>query len=285
MCWRKRGLSRVSDHAPRGQRQPIIVSGLATLAGATIAFPILALMIRANLPQLWTLVREPANSTAFLLSVLTAACAALGATVAGTCLALWLGRREGPFVVFVRALVLVPLVLPPVVSGIALLYAYGRSGPLGGLLDALGMRIVFTSAAVVLAQVFVSLPFVVVTVEGAVRSRGLREEAAAAMLGAGPWRVFTAITLPRFAPMIGVAALLAFARSLGEFGATLTFAGSLEGVTRTLPLQIYLLRESDMSAAVGMSLILVVFSLAVVSLAYARGPRRGGERLHEEVGT
>ncbi len=248
------------------------------VAAVTIGFPLAALASRTNPTVMGELLADDSNRSALALSAGTAACAAAVSTVSGTALALWLARRSGALVVVVRALVLVPLVLPPVVSGIALLYAYGRSGPLGALLDATGTRIVFTTAAVVLAQIFVSLPFVVVTLEGAFRSRGLEQEYAAASLGARPFRVLRTITLPRFAPMIALAALLAFARSLGEFGATLTFAGSLEGVTRTLPLQIYLLRESDMGAAVAMSMVLVMFSLLVVVLAYARGPQRGGER-------
>lgn len=261
-------------------RLPLIAALLGIIAAGFISVPLVALGIRTPWMDLPALILAPSNYGALVLSVATAACASIIATATGTALALWLARAEGVAGALVRAVVLVPLVLPPVVSGIALLYAYGRTGPIGGALDAWRIRIVFSTLAVVLAQVFVSLPFVVITVEGAVRSRGFRQEDAARSLGARPLRVLTTVTLPRIAPVVLLALLLAFARSIGEFGATLTFAGSLEGVTRTLPLQIYLLRESDMGHAVGMSMILVLFSLAVVVCAYARGPRsaRKGQR-------
>ncbi|MDO5644109.1 MAG: molybdate ABC transporter permease subunit [Dermabacter sp.] len=255
-----------------GSSLPLAVLLLGLIAGAIIVFPLLALASHTSWGQLWEIATEPSNLSALRLSVLTASLACLVATVTGTALALALARSHGTVAALVRAVVLVPLVLPPVVSGLALLFAYGRAGPLAPLLRALDLQIVFSTPAVILAQVFVSLPFVVVTLEGAVRQRGLGPERAAASLGAGRSRVLCTVTLPRFAPLIGLAATLAFARSLGEFGATLMVAGSLEGTTRTVPLQIYLVRETDMAAAVSLAMVLVVFSLLVVILAYARGP-------------
>jgi len=163
-----------------------------------------------------------------------------------------------------RAVVLLPLVLPPVVGGIALLHTFGRRGLLGEHLEVLGIQVAFTTAAVVLAQAFVALPFLVVSLEGALRSAGARYAAAAATLGARPSAVLWRVTLPLVGPGLLSGAVLAFARSLGEFGATITFAGSLQGVTRTLPLEVYLQRESDPDAAVALSLVLVVVAVLVI---------------------
>ena len=162
---------------------------------------------------------------------------------------------------------LLPLVLPPVVGGIALLYTFGRRGLLGQTLEVLGVRIAFSTTAVVLAQTFVALPFLVVSLEGTLRAVGQRYEVVAATLGARPTAVLLRVTLPLVLPGLLSGAVLSFARSLGEFGATLTFAGSLQGVTRTLPLEIYLQRESDPDAAVALSLVLVAVAILVVGLA------------------
>jgi molybdate transport system permease protein len=163
-----------------------------------------------------------------------------------------------------RPFILLPLVLPPVVGGIALLYAFGRVGLIGRYLDAAGVRIAFSTTAVVLAQTFVSLPFLVIAVEGAARSAGADYEMVAATLGARPSMVWWRVTLPLLVPGLISGAVLAFARSLGEFGATLTFAGSREGVTRTLPLEIYLQRVSDADAAVALSILLMAVAAVVV---------------------
>ena len=165
-----------------------------------------------------------------------------------------------------------PLVLPPVVGGIALLYAFGRRGLVGQALDLVGIQIPFTEVAVVMAQTFVALPFLVMSVEGALRSTGTRYGAVAATLGASPGRVLRRVTLPLIAPGILSGAILSFSRALGEFGATLAFAGSLQGVTRTLPLQVYLVRESDSASAVALSLVLIAIAVTGVVLAYR--PRR-----------
>ena len=167
-----------------------------------------------------------------------------------------------------RAIVLTPLVLPPVVGGLALLFAFGRRGLLGQHLEAWGISIAFTTTAVVLAQTFVAMPFTVFAVESALASRGDRQDAIAATLGASPTRVFTRVTLPALLPALVMGGVLAFARALGEFGATLTFAGSLQGVTRTGPLLIYLARETDQQTAVALGLVLVVVAITVVAIAF-----------------
>jgi molybdate transport system permease protein len=175
-----------------------------------------------------------------------------------------LARHRGRAIRLVRSLVLVPLVLPPVVGGIALLYVFGRLGLIGHYLETLGMRVAFTTTAVVLAQTFVSLPFLVLALEGAARTAGSDYDLVAATLGARPGAVFWRVTLPLLAPGLLSGSVLAFARALREFGATLTFAGSRPGVTRTLPLEIYLQREADPQAAVALSMLLIAVAAVVV---------------------
>jgi molybdate transport system permease protein len=179
-------------------------------------------------------------------------------------MALVLARATFPGLRFARSLVLLPLVLPPVVGGIALIYTYGRQGLLGGTLEFLGLRIAFTTTAVIIAQTFVALPFLVLSLEGSLRTAGRRYEAVAATLGARPTTVLRRVTIPLVLPGLVSGAVLAFARALGEFGATLTFAGSLQGTTRTLPLEIYLQRETDPDAAVALSLVLVLVAVLIV---------------------
>jgi molybdate transport system permease protein len=190
--------------------------------------------------------------------------------VLGVPLALVLARASFPGQRLLRAFVLLPLVLPPVVGGIALLYTFGRQGLLGRSLELAGIQIAFSTTAVVLAQTFVALPFLVVSLEGALRTAGTRYEAVAATLGARPTTVLRRVSIPLVLPGLASGAVLSFARCLGEFGATLTFAGSLQGVTRTLPLEIYLQRETDADSAVALSLVLVAVAVAVVGLSYRR---------------
>jgi len=189
----------------------------------------------------------------------------------GVPMAMVLARTSFPGQRFIRSLVLLPLVLPPVVGGIALLYTFGRRGLLGRTFEVLGIQIAFSTMAVVLAQTFVALPFLVVSLEGTLRSVGQRFEVVAATLGGRPTTVLRRVTLPLVLPWLISGAVLSFARSLGEFGATLTFAGSLQGVTRTLPLEIYLQREVDPDAAVALSLVLIVVAVIVVGLAHRAG--------------
>jgi len=240
-----------------------------------VGLPLLAMAVKVDWPNFAGLISSPASRTALLLSLRTAAASTALCLLMGVPLALVLARTEGGLARLVRPLILLPLVLPPVVGGIALLYAFGRLGLIGRYLDAAGVHIAFSTTAVVLAQTFVSLPFLVIALEGAARSAGWRYEDVAATLGAGPTTVWWRVTLPLLAPGLLSGAVLAFARSLGEFGATLTFAGSRQGVTRTLPLEIYIERESDADAAVALSMLLVVVAAVVVVAVGARRLRAG----------
>lgn len=239
-----------------------------------VTIPLLALVLRADPARLWSLLTLPSSQDALWLSLRTAAASTVVCLVLGVPLGLVFARARFAGRNVLRALVLVPLVLPPVVGGIALLYTFGRRGLLGQALEVAGIHLPFTTIAVVMAQVFVSLPFVVLGIEGTARSAGERFEGIAATLGASPSRVLLRVTLPLIVPGLVSGAVMAFARSLGEFGATLAFAGSLQGVTRTLPLQIYLVRESDADAAVALALVLIVLAIAGVALAYRPAPPR-----------
>ncbi|WP_258803730.1 ABC transporter permease [Pseudarthrobacter sp. NS4] len=252
---------------------------LAVLAALVVVLPLLAIVARVNWANFLPLVTSESALSALGLSLRTSAASTVLCIVLGVPLALVLARGRFPLQGLLRSLVLLPLVLPPVVGGIALLYTFGRQGLLGGAMEVLGLQIAFSTTAVVLAQTFVALPFLVVSLEGALRTGGSRYEAVAATLGAPPGVVFRRVTLPLMLPGLASGAVLAFARSLGEFGATLTFAGSLQGVTRTLPLEIYLQRETDPDAAVALSLVLVAVAVAVVALAYRRpGGGRSGRQ-------
>jgi molybdate transport system permease protein len=252
------------------------VRALAVVAAVVVLLPLLAMVLRVDWARFIPLVTSDSSLTALGLSLRTSAASTLLCIVLGVPLALVLARDTFRLQGLLRSLVLLPLVLPPVVGGIALLYTFGRQGLLGQALDVLGLQIAFSTTAVVLAQTFVALPFLVVSLEGAVRTSGSRYEAVAATLGARPGTVFRRVTLPLVLPGLASGAVLSFARSLGEFGATLTFAGSLQGVTRTLPLEIYLQRETDPDAAVALSLVLVAVAVAVVALAYRRPAARSG---------
>ncbi|AKK30617.1 molybdenum ABC transporter permease [Mycobacterium sp. EPa45] len=236
----------------------------AALGAAFVVLPLAAMAVKVDWTHFWSLISSAPSQAALLLSLRTAAASTVICLVLGVPMALVLARNDGPVVRAMRPLILLPLVLPPVVGGIALLYAFGRLGLLGSYLEAAGIRIAFTTTAVVLAQTFVSLPFLVIALEGAARTRGSDYDVVAATLGAGPATVWWRVTLPLLTPGLVSGAVLAFARSLGEFGATLTFAGSRQGVTRTLPLEIYLQRESDADAAVALSLLLVGVAAVVV---------------------
>lgn len=244
-------------------------------AGAilVVVVPLLGLITSVDIATLWPLLTSEASVTALLLSLRTAAVATVLCIVLGAPLALLLARGSWPGQSVLRALVLVPLVLPPVVGGLALLTTFGRRGLLGEHLVAVGISISYSTTAVVLAQTFVALPFLVLSLEGSVRGLDRRQEEAAATLGAGPWRRLTRVTLPLVAPGLVSGCVLAFARALGEFGATLTFAGSAQGRTRTLPLEIYLQREVDQDAAIALSLVLVVLATVIVGSVYARTTR------------
>lgn len=236
----------------------------AGIGALFVVFPLAAMALHVDWPRFGSLVSSPPSRTALLLSLRTATASTVLCLLFGVPLALVLARHQGRLARLARPLILLPLVLPPVVGGLALLYAFGRLGLLGQYLEAWGVRLAFTTAAVVLAQTFVSLPFLVIAVEGAARTAGSRYDVVAATLGVRPAAVFWRVTLPLLAPALLSGTVLAFARALGEFGATLTFAGSRPGVTRTLPLEIYLQREADPDAAVALSLLLVAVAAVIV---------------------
>lgn len=247
----------------------------ALLGVAVIALPILGLAAQVPWRRFAALISSESSLTALRLSLATAGVATLVVVALGVPLAVLLARNEGRWWRPVRVLVLVPLVLPPVVGGLALLYTFGRRGFMGETLRVFGIDIAFSTTAVVLAQVFVSLPFLVLSLEGALRGVDRRYEAVAATLGARPGTVLRRVTLPMVLPGLASGVTLAFARALGEFGATITFAGSLQGRTRTLPLEIYLKRVDDPDAAVALSMLLVVVAVVIVMVVH-RGP--GGSR-------
>jgi molybdate transport system permease protein len=240
----------------------------AAVGFALVTLPVIGLFVRTPWASLPSLLTSDAARDALWLSLRTAAASTALCVLFGGPLAVVLARGRLPGLRLLRALVLLPLVLPPVVGGLALLYLLGRSGPLG---QALGVRIPYTTAAVVLAQTFVAMPFLVVSLEGALRTAGERYEAVAATLGATPATVLRRVTVPLVLPGLTAGAVLAFARSIGEFGATIAFAGSLQGVTRTLPLEVYLARESDVDSAVALSVLLVAVALAVIVTVRPRG--------------
>ena len=244
---------------------PVWAGGLGALALCFLVLPLAFMLGRVNWATLGTTLATPEAASALGLSLRTCAVALgvdllLGVPAALVLSRSWRGVRAA------RILVALPLSLPPVVAGIALLAAFGRRSTLGALLGGAGLDIAFTTTAVVIAQVFVSLPFLIVTLESALRAREQGLDEMASSLGASPSRVFWRITLPTVLPGLGRGTALALARCLGEFGATLTFAGSMQGVTRTMPLQIYLARESDADLALALGVVLLGVAAAVVAL-------------------
>jgi molybdate transport system permease protein len=269
-----RGPDRGSDRGPAGGVRlglPRWAFLPAAVGGLFVLLPLVAMLTRIDWARFGELVTSESSRAALLLSLRTSLASTALCVLLGVPMAAVLARTSFRGQYLLRSLVLLPLVLPPVVGGIALLYTFGRRGLLGHSLEVLGLQIAFSTTAVVLAQTFVALPFLVVSLEGAMRTAGQRYEAVAATLGARPGTVFRRVTLPMVLPGLAAGAVLSFARALGEFGATITFAGSLQGVTRTLPLEIYLQRESDPDAAVALSLLLVLVAALVIGLA--RGSR------------
>ncbi|MEJ3745708.1 ABC transporter permease [Actinomycetes bacterium KLBMP 9797] len=243
---------------------PLLLPAAAGLV--FLVLPLIGLLVRAPWTTLPQRLAEPAVLTALRLSLVTATIATLLCVALGVPLAWLLARVEFPGRRVVRALVTVPLVLPPVVGGVALLLVFGRRGLIGSWLDsAFGVTLPFTTAGVVLAEAFVAMPFLVIAVEGALRGADTRYEEAAATLGATRWTAFTHVTLPLVAPGVVAGAVLCWARALGEFGATITFAGNFPGRTQTMPLAVYLALETDLQAAIVLSLILLVVSVAILA--------------------
>ena len=247
------------------RRAPLALAVPALLGLAFLVLPLAGLLIRApwsTLPQRLT---EPGVLAALKLSLITASLATVGCLLVGVPLAWMLARSGLPGMRFVRALITVPLVLPPVVGGVALLLVFGRRGLVGSWLDAtFGFSLPFTTAGVVVAEAFVAMPFLVIAVEGALRGADARYEEAAATLGATRWTAFRRVTLPLIAPGVAAGAVLCWARALGEFGATITFAGNFPGRTQTMPLAVYLALEQDLDAAIVLSLVLLVVSVAIL---------------------
>jgi molybdate transport system permease protein len=245
---------------------------LPALVGlALLVLPLAGLLVRAPWSTLPDRLGDPAVGQALRLSLVTATASMLVCLVLGIPLAWLLARSTIPGRRALRALVTVPLVLPPVVGGVALLTAFGRTGITGGWLDdTLGLRLPFTTAGVVVAQTFVALPFLVLAVEGALRAADARFDDVAATFGASRWQTFRRVTLPLAAPGVLSGAVLAWARALGEFGATITFNGSYPGTTRTMPLAIYAVRNSDFEAAILLSLLLLVVSVTILALLRER---------------
>lgn len=261
------------DLAPRNrtweyQAVPLWVFVVAAAGALFILVPLLGMVAKVNWAQFVPLVTSDSSLDALLLSLKTAAASTALCIIFGVPLSLVLARAQFAGQRILRALILLPLVVPPVVGGLALLYTFGREGLLGKSLAVMGIDIAFSTTAVVMAQAFVALPFLVLSLEGTLRTAGQKYEAVAATLGARPSTVLRRITLPLVLPGLVSGAVLSFARSLGEFGATLTFAGSLQGVTRTLPLEIYLQRETDPDAAVALSFLLIAVAVVVVALTY-----------------
>lgn len=250
---------------------PTVLIVPAVVAIAFLVLPLAALVGRVNWATLWQDVSSQQAADALRLSVTTGLIATILCLVLGVPLALLIARSGARTAAVLRAVVTVPLVLPPMVGGLALLFLFGRTGWLGFT----GLQLPFTTAAVVLAQTFVALPFLVLALEGALRTSGVDYERAAAGLGAGPWTIFWRVTLPLAAPGLISGVILCFARAVGEFGATALFAGNAPGVTQTMPLAIYTAFNGagvSQDAAVALSLLLLVTAIAVLLLVRAWRP-------------
>lgn len=248
------------------RRIPVVILVPAAGGLAFLVLPLAGLLIRtpwASLPERLT---EPGVLTALRLSFQTATTTTVVCLLLGVPLAWLLARAHFRGRQLIRAMVTVPMVLPPVVGGVALLLAFGRRGIVGSWLDsAFGITIPFTTTAVVMAQSFVAMPFLVIAVEGALRGADLRYEEAAATLGAGRWTTFRRVTLPLVAPGVVAGTVLCWARALGEFGATITFAGNFPGSTQTMPVAVYLALETDLEAAIVLSLVLLLVSVTILA--------------------
>jgi molybdate transport system permease protein len=268
-----RRANRWNGERPLWPLAPFAVAGVALLG-----LPILGLVSQAPWRRMPELLTSDGAVEALRLSLVCSLSATAASVVLGVPLAWVLAHGRGPLMALLRGVVTLPLVLPPVVGGIALLLTFGRNGLVGRFLnETTGLSLPFTTAGVVVAETFVAMPFLVITVESAFRSADVALEEAAATLGAGRLVVLRTVTLPLLLPSLGAGVVLTWARALGEFGATITFAGNLPGTTQTLPLYVYgLLESGDIDGAVGMSLVLVVVALAVLLLLRDRWLRPGG---------
>ncbi|MDQ3944534.1 MAG: ABC transporter permease [Actinomycetota bacterium] len=255
-----------SARTRRRSRPPLVAVGLAAVAVLFFLVPLAGLLWRAAWGSLAGDLAAPEVRTALRLSLVTSLAATAVSFVLGVPLAWVLARVEFPGRRLLRALTTLPMVLPPVVGGVALLFAFGRRGLLGQWLDStFGIHLAFTTTGAVVAEAFVAMPFLVITIEAAFRTLDRRYEEAAVTLGASRWTVFRRVTLPLAAPALAAGSVLCWARALGEFGATITFAGNFPGTTQTMPLAVYLALESGRTdSAIVLSLVLLAVSLAVL---------------------
>lgn len=259
------------------RRTPWTLGAPAVVGALLLVLPLAGLLVRAPWSGLGRILGTAAARDALWLSLLSATLATAISVVLGVPLAWVLARSSVRGLRLLRALVTLPLVLPPVVGGVALLLVLGRNGLVGQWLDAwFGATLPFTTAGVVLAETFVAMPFLVVAVEGAFRSADQGYDEAAATLGAGRLTVFWRVTLPLVRPALVAGSVLCWARALGEFGATVTFAGNLPGVTQTMPLAVYLQMETDPDAALALSLVLLAVSVTVLFALRGRWVGVGG---------
>jgi len=256
---------RDSERRSSSGRPPAFVIALGVVGLSVFVIPLVGLVGRVPWSDLPEILTTDLVIDAFRLSMIASVSATAISCVLGIPLAFVLARVEFPGRGVVRAIVLLPLVLPPVVGGAALLFALGRRGVVGEPLNSLtGLVLPFSTWGVIVAATFVAMPFLVITVEGALRTMDRRFERAAATLGASRWTVLRRITLPAIVPSVVAGMVLTWARAFGEFGATVTFAGNLQGRTQTLPLAVFVALESDRDAAIAVSLLMVVVSLIVL---------------------
>lgn len=259
-------MTRLAGNRPADTHIPLPLLVPSIVGLCLLLLPLLGLAFRAPWGRLGEILTSAEVLAALRLSMVTASIATVICLVLGVPLAWLLARSALPGRAVLRGLVTVPLVLPPVIGGIALLVAFGRTGVLGSWLDqTFGVTLPFTTVAVVLAQSFVAMPFLVIAVEGALRSSDRRYDDVAATLGASRWTTFRRVTLPGVLPGVVAGAVLCWARALGEFGATITFAGSFPGVTRTLPIEAYVaIGAGDTDTAVVLSLLMIAVAIAVL---------------------
>ncbi len=244
---------------------PLLIVILASAGAAFFVIPLLGLLLRTPWTSAWHELGSPEVLAALRLSLLASFSATAIALILGVPLAWTFARITFPGRSAMRALTVLPMVLPPVVGGVALLLAFGRRGLVGGwLATTFGIHLPFTTAGAIMAETFVAMPFLVITVEAGLRSMDIRFEDAARTLGASRWTVLWRVTLPLVRPSLIAGAVLCWARALGEFGATITFAGNFPGRTQTMPLAVYLALESNPDAAIVLSLVLLAVSLAVL---------------------
>jgi molybdate transport system permease protein len=257
--------------SPRTGTPPLRLLLPAAVAAAFLVVPLAGLLLDTPWASFLSVVTAPEARSALWLSLFTAVLATLLCVLFGLPLAWVLARMSFPGRRLLRGLVTVPLVLPPVVGGVALLTALGRNGLVGKPLDdAFGVTIPYTTLAVVIAHTFVSLPFFVISAEGALHSVPVPLETAASTLGADRWTTFRRVTLPLAVPGLAAGAVLAFARSLGEFGATITFAGNYPGTTRTMPNEVYTALQADRDTAIALSVVLLAVCVLALTLLRER---------------